>query len=307
MPETRGASRSTIWVITTSYPVDEGDPSGHFVQAEVRELELAGHSVTVLKPRAGGAFGWPGAATRLRSRPWRALDAAGFVASAAMRVRLGKPSRIIAHWAIPGAFPIAVASDLDGIELEVVSHGGDVRLLRALPARVRSGLVRRIADRASRWRFVSESLLEELTSSLAHDDAQRVRAIAVVQPSPITMPNVEESVRARRTALGSRRLYVTAGRLVPSKRVDKVIDYVATERHEQAPVLIVLGDGPQRDCLQEQAQRWGIDARFLGKTPRTEALSWIGAADELVHASQAEGFSTVLREAEHLGVKITLL
>src|SRR5690349_18724601 len=90
MPETRGESRSTIWVITTSYPVDEGDPSGHFVQAEVRELELAGHSVTVLKPRAGGAFGWPGAATRLRSGPWRALDAVGFVASAAMRVRLGK-------------------------------------------------------------------------------------------------------------------------------------------------------------------------------------------------------------------------
>ncbi len=47
--------------------------------------------------------------------------------------------------------------------------------------------------------------------------------------------------------------------------------------------------------------------RFLGTTSRREALSWIGAADELVHASRIEGLSTVIREAERLGTSVTRL
>lgn len=118
--------------------------------------------------------------------------------------------------------------------------------------------------------------------------------------------DVAEEVKARRSMLGNRTLYVCAGRLVRSKRVDRVIDYVAGHRAEQ-PILVVIGDGPERARLEELAGRWRIDVRFLGNKPRRETLAWIGAADELVHASIAEGMSTVVREAEHLGVKITVL
>ena len=97
-----------------------------------------------------------------------------------------------------------------------------------------------------------------------------------------------------------------AGRLVRSKRVDRVIDYVASHR-EGEPILIVIGDGPERERLELLARNWALDVRFLGNTPRRETLAWIGAADELVHASIAEGMSTVMREAEQLGVKITVL
>ena len=76
-----------------------------------------------------------------------------------------------------------------------------------------------------------------------------------------------------------------------------MIDYVASQRAEQ-PILVVIGDGPERARLEQLAHRWQIDVRFLGNTPRREALAWIGAADELVHASIAEGMSTVVREAE---------
>ena len=43
-----------IAVITTSYPAHEGDPSGHFVRAEVVALACAGHDVHVVAP-AGDA------------------------------------------------------------------------------------------------------------------------------------------------------------------------------------------------------------------------------------------------------------
>jgi glycosyltransferase involved in cell wall biosynthesis len=95
---------------------------------------------------------------------------------------------------------------------------------------------------------------------------------------------------------------------VPSKRVDKVIDYVASghgDRNDR--VLVVVGDGPERKKLEQLARRWGMDVRFVGTRPRRDTLTWLGAADEIVHASMAEGLSTVIREAEHLGVPLTTL
>jgi glycosyltransferase involved in cell wall biosynthesis len=294
-----------VAIVTTSYPAYEGDPAGHFVAAEVEELEAAGHEVVVIAPKPGGAFGWPGAAARLRARPWRAFDAAAWAARAAIEIRRARADRIVSHWCVPSAWPITAAAPRE-CELEIVSHGGDVRMLAQLPVRVRNALVSRLARRASSWRFVSQQLRDDLMRVLPAHLVSLVDAVAVVGASPLGMPDVRDASRARRASLEGRRLYVCAGRLVASKRVDKVIDYVAARRHD-LPVLVVLGDGPERPSLEKQAQRWHLDARFLGVTPRREALTWIGAADELVHASRAEGLSTVVREAEELGVPVTLL
>lgn len=300
------AARVAICVVTTSYPSHEGDPAGHFVKAEVAELEQAGHRVTVVTPRSGGAFGWPGAAFRLREKPWRIVESATWVARAVAQVRAARPEKIIAHWSIPSAFPVALSTSLDAAALEIVSHGGDIRLLAATPAPVRRLVMKHLLRRATTWRFVSSPLLEKLADVLEPEQRARLRAIAVIAPSPLAMLDVQDEVRARRSTLGSRPLYVCAGRLVRSKRVDRVIDYVAGQRTSK-PILVVLGDGPERARLEQLAHRWQIDVRFLGNTPRREALAWIGAADELVHASIAEGMSTVVREAEELGVKVTVL
>jgi glycosyltransferase involved in cell wall biosynthesis len=124
----------------------------------------------------------------------------------------------------------------------------------------------------------------------------------------LDIPDVLADAQAKRNTLtANQRLYVCAGRLVPSKRIDKVIDYVASTIPRDNQVLVVLGDGPERPRLERVARAWQMDVRFLGKTSRREALGWIGAADELVHASRAEGLSTVIREAESLGVPVTIL
>jgi len=295
-----------ICVVTTSYPSHDGDPAGHFVKAEVLELEAAGSRVTVVTPQAGGAFGWPGAAFRLREKPWRAFESASWMVRASAQVRASGAEKIIAHWSVPSAFPVVTSAGLDHVPLEVVSHGGDIRLLAASPQAVRYNVVRRLLRRATTWRFVSEPLLDRLAAALDAPDAKALRAMSVVAPSPLAMMDVRDEVRARRDAIGKRPLFVCAGRLVRSKRVDRVIDYVAGKRVVQ-PILVVIGDGPERARLEKLAREWQIDVRFLGNTPRREALAWIGAADELVHASIAEGISTVVREAEHLGVKVTVL
>ena len=71
-----------VAVVTTSYPDFPGDPSGHFVQAEVSTLKDAGHDVEVIAPKAGGAFGWPGIAARVKAFPPRLLEVGSFVSRA---------------------------------------------------------------------------------------------------------------------------------------------------------------------------------------------------------------------------------
>jgi glycosyltransferase involved in cell wall biosynthesis len=291
-----------IAVVTTSFPADEADPSGHFVRAEARELEREGHEVIVVTPPSGGAFGWPGVAARVRERPARLLDAARWVMAARARLARIEAQRVVAHWAVPCAWPVAIASRA---ELEVVSHGGDVRLLARMPRVVRERVVGVIAERAGTWRFVSEALKESLLATLGDGARRRVVRVAVVGAAKVEMPDVRDAVARKKRELGAARVAVSVGRLVRYKRVDRAIEHVARTREVDA--LVVVGDGPERGRLEALARARDVDARFLGVLPREETLAWIGAASIVLHASEHEGASTVLREAAAMGTRVVVV
>jgi teichuronic acid biosynthesis glycosyltransferase TuaC len=153
-----------IAIVTTSWPSSEHDPAGHFVRAEARELEREGHEVSIVAPRAGGAFGWPGVSARIRARPWRALEVARWVSSARGRVASLEADRVVAHWAVPCAWPVGVAAR--SVDLDVVSHGADVRCIVAMPQAMRLHVTRAVARRARVWRFVSGALRDSLLGAL---------------------------------------------------------------------------------------------------------------------------------------------
>ncbi len=291
-----------IAIVTTSWPASDEDPAGHFVRASARGLERAGHDVQVVAPRPGGAFGWPGTTTRLRERPLRAIEAARWIGTTRAHVARLDADLVVAHWAVPCAWPIGLSSRA---RLEVVSHGGDVRLIAALPAFARNRVASAIASRAAAWSFVSDALQRELLRTLDEPARQLVERIARVAAPPLELPDVRAAIQELRLALGSTRAAVSVGRLVPSKRVDRAIEHVARTRHVDA--LVVVGDGPERPHLERLARARGVDARFVGAVGRTAALAWIGAAQELLHASTAEGLSTVIREAEALGTPVVRL
>ena len=284
-----------IAVVTTSYPAFQGDPSGHFVAAEVEAMQANGEEVSVFAPR-GAAFGWPGVRARLAHRPWLALAAQRELVRLRREIICSGPfDRVDAHWALPSA--LIVPRRVSAL-LTIISHGGDVRLLLALPSRLRERAVSLLLGRAFRWRFVSEALLNQLARGLTKDQQQRLRKLAFVSPSPLVMPDVQGRARELREAMGGRRLAVVVGRLVPSKRFERAIQYIAIQR--DAFTLVIVGDGPERQRLTTVARRVGIDVRFVGRVERGESLAWIAAADELVHSSACEGASTVLREARAL-------
>lgn len=292
--------RDRVAVVTTSYPEAPGDPAGHFVQAEVGALENAGDRVRVFALR-GPAFGWPGMAARLREDPLRALPAAVEMRRVARAIATEGPfDRVIAHWAVPSAWPIARACPT----VELVSHGADVRLLVLLPRPLRARLIARLLKTASRWRFPSPALLGDLGRALSSAQRARLETVAmVVAPAldvTVDARMLERARAAQRELAGDRPVFVSVSRLVPSKRVDRAIALAARE----GATLLVIGDGPERSRLERQTREGRAAAHFLGKLTRPEALAHIAVADALVHTSEAEGLSSVVREADALGTRV---
>jgi glycosyltransferase involved in cell wall biosynthesis len=189
--------------------------------------------------------------------------------------------------------------------LDVVSHGGDVRLLLALPHGIRCRIASAIGRRACTWRFVSERLLSDLLRAVDADTRALVGRIATVQPSRLDMPDVGHRIDRLREHLGLRKVAVCAARLVPSKHIERAIEHVAASRAFDG--LVIVGDGPERANLERLARSRQVDAHFIGVVDRSEALVWIGAAEALLHASDAEGASTVVREARALGTPVVTL
>ena len=253
-----------------------------------------------LREKFDAAFGWPGAAARIRERPARLVGAAAFASGAMHALRTLRPDVVVAHWAVPSAWPIACAShsDLPTFRLEVVSHGADVRLLLALPAPVRERLVGRIAQQATSWRFVSSALRDDLLSGVGSCAAQRIAAIAFIEPARVAFPDVAASAEKLRTLHGD--FWVSVGRVVASKRFERAIAYsAACNMH-----LIIVGAGPEAAHLQALAQSLAARVTFTGLRDRNEALAWIAASRGVLLTSAAEGCSTVAREAIAYAVPI---
>jgi glycosyltransferase involved in cell wall biosynthesis len=315
------SAASRVAVLTTSFPRTADDPSGHFVRSAALALAARGHEVHVIAPggspfahperqgplvvhRAGGEtlFAWPGAVARAREAPWR-LPAAGVFAVGALRrlAALGAVDRVIAHWIVPCAFPLALAGT--DAPLEVVAHGADVRLLLAAPRALRQGVLRALLRRDAGLTFAAAALRDALVRSIDPPLAAALAARAHVAPPAIEVPDVTAQAAALRAALGLRageRLAVAAGRLIPSKRVA-----LAIEAARAAGVrLVVVGDGPEQAALARQVAAPGSPVTFTGALPRRGALAWIAAADVLLHPSAEEAAPTVIREARALGVRV---
>jgi glycosyltransferase involved in cell wall biosynthesis len=300
-----------IALVTTSYPLVQGQAAGHFVACEAEALCRSGHRVIVIAPGpvssisgdnprihrvpTGTLFGVPGALPRLRANPLRAAYAITFVHGARRALRAHGPfERVVAHWLVPSAWPIALAA---GAPLEAVAHGSDVRLLRAMPRAAARCIIRQLLAAGS-LRLASESLRSELAlicGAAALRDAR-------VEPCAIELPGTLDRTAAR-AGLGlpqDTRLIVINARLVPDKRVDSALRAVAALPDAR---IVVVGGGH----LLEPLRRRFPAVRFTGQLARAEALCWTAAADVLVSASRHEGAPTAVREARALSVPVVAL
>jgi len=296
-----------IAIVTTSYPLWDGQAAGHFVAAEARELSSRGHDVTVIAPGpttrvegsqpavariwGGGLFGPPGVLSRLKGNPARALGGVSFVLAARRALaRRGPFDRLIGHWFIPSVWPLGIGH---APRVEGVVHGSDARLFASLPKAVREHVAGQLLQHRVTLRCVSEhvrdTLLRATTVALA--------GLVTVEPVLLDLAAAFDASRPVGHTGSSEQLVVVVARLVASKRVRVALEAVSALPDVR---ITVVGGGP----LLPELRRAFPSVHFTGELSRPQTLAWIAEADVLVSASRIEGSPLVVREARALDTMV---
>jgi len=117
------------------------------------------------------------------------------------------------------------------------------------------------------------------------------------------------TVEARATFLASRELepdcliLLLVHRLSPVRRtlmfLESILPALASRSARRPWVLVVAGDGPERNAAEALAAKLSVQSRcvFLGDVPNREIMALYSIADIFIHPTFAEGFSRVLIEA----------
>ena len=103
--------------------------------------------------------------------------------------------------------------------------------------------------------------------------------------------------------------FVCAGRLIPRKGVDLLIEAIAIYRREFGPCLLwILGDGPEKTSLVELARRLELDdaVAFLGTVDREGLKGALDACDVFVFPTLRDLIGRVAVEALTASVPVVV-
>ncbi|HXC60895.1 MAG TPA: glycosyltransferase, partial [Steroidobacteraceae bacterium] len=117
------------------------------------------------------------------------------------------------------------------------------------------------------------------------------------------LPALEDEVSSPSTVATGCRTLIAAGRLVPEKGFDVLIDAFARLQDASAR-LIIIGSGPEELRLRQQVQRLGLSDRVRLPGPVPSIRPWLDQARALVLSSRFEGFGAVLLEALAAGRQV---
>jgi len=98
-------------------------------------------------------------------------------------------------------------------------------------------------------------------------------------------------------------LYV--GRLAPEKELPTLLGaFASVASRRPRAVLILVGDGPDRESLDLRVRQLGLSdrVRFTGRQPLAKVMEWLRVGDLFALVSSYEGFPCALSEAMSAGL-----
>lgn len=278
---------------------------GRHVEQLTRGLTARGHHVVVACPTpVAGAFSLAEAGATVVEVEIGARPAPHRDHRAVTRIRDGMTSVDVvhAHGLRAGALACAARrrwprdAETPPPPLVVTHHNAAPE--RTVAAAVHRGLERMVVRGADVLLAVSPDLV-----SRARELGAARADLAVVPATPRTVVRDAAQVRADLGLAPGDRLLVGVGRLAPQKGFDHLLEAMALLRdaHPEA-VLVLAGEGPQREALQHRIDREGLPVRLLGH--RTDVPDLLAAADLVVSAARWEGQPVWLQEALAVGAPV---
>jgi glycosyltransferase involved in cell wall biosynthesis len=296
-----------VMMVTSSYPLFEGDGTAPFIEEIARAVAARGHAVDVILPAhprlhrpdekglrffpfsyaplgALTVWGYAQSLKADRGFKWKTLLAAPFAAratKAAVRQRLGRDSYDVvhAHWVIPSGVLSRGPAMKSGTAFVVSLHGSDVFA----------------AERNALLGFSARRAFEAAGAVTACSEDLRVRALALgaVAARTRTVPygvdadffrpgmvaaskSVPTTMRDRLGASPSQTLVVAVGRLVEKKGFRYLIDAVGGVPSLH---LAIVGDGDLQVELQANAAAAQASVTLAGRFSRTEIREALECAD----------------------------
>jgi glycosyltransferase involved in cell wall biosynthesis len=142
---------------------------------------------------------------------------------------------------------------------------------------------------------------EDLASEARAAGAIHVRTTFVVAPTAVAT-RTELEVRVE-LGVADRPVVLAIGRLQHQKRLDVLVEAAAVwARTARSPVVLIVGEGPERAVLAAQIAASGAPARLLGQ--RADVADLLLAADLVALPSEWEAKSLVAQEALRAGVPL---
>lgn len=230
---------------------------------------------------------------------------ARFEMLAAEYVRRNRIDLVHSMFGWPGGLGGALARKATGVPLIANFRGMDLLVDREIGYGMRTGPV---ADSAIRM------LLRNADRTLYATSFMRNRGIELgaLPDRAVWIPKGVDAERFRpaedrrelRRRLGfDVPIVLCVCGLIARKRVDIAIEALARINTSPAPHLVICGDGPEREALEQLARDRSIDdrVRFEGYVEREKIADYFAACDVFVLTSQLEAAGNVILEAMAAG------
>ena len=301
-----------VLFLTHSFPRTPGDAAGSFVLGLAAALRNEGvetevvapaaaelehhdriHGIAVERfryaPRKYETLAYRGNMATQVQASWSArVTMLGFLGaefrSAVRARRRFEPDVVHAHWWFPNGLVGTWLARMGNAPLVTTLHGTDVRLARTVA----------FARPAFRHVMHNSTAVTAVSRWLAAEAQQIVSA-----PAPIVapMPVATELFSPGGTRDRNRLLFV--GRLNKQKGIELLLHAVSRLPNPEVQ-LDVVGDGDDRDTLEELARALGLAerVRWHGALPQDSLVTFYRRATALVVASVGEGLGLVAVEAQ---------
>ena len=291
------------------WPPDVGGPATH--APEVAEFLVGrGHRVEVLTTAPGPPapesypvhwisrrlpaplrYAWGAVLSARAARRADVVYSTGMIGRTRVGALLGGAPRVIKLTGDP-AYERAVRYGLTKLPLDGFqrSRGVQIAGLKLMRDLLMSGARRYVCPSeslraiAGRWHLVDPSRI-------------------VVLPNPISVPEAGDRDELRRRHGFEGPTLVFAGRLAPQKSLDVALEAL---RDCEGVSLVLAGDGPERQGLEQLAGRLGVAGRtrFLGAQPRETVFELLTAADAVLLSSSWENFPHAVVEGLAAGTPV---